>query len=226
MFDIKAIANATESSSKFLPSGIHKCTFQGVTKDLVASQWEVMSLNLDIEGFGAFTHNFFFPKADTGAIRSQSTYGENPSQEEQFMISIMQILEACDPSIKDKINNGTIKFGASYDQAVKVVQKLTAPYIGKELEVKLIPGTGKQTGYNQIPSFPAKITKNGVLSIATRFIGAPGTLTLTPTEVKKIEAAKNAKPTDMASKKTGSELLEGISVDAKDDDAVDDLPFD
>ena len=42
----------------------------------------------------------------------------------------------------------------------------------------------------------------------------------------KIEAAKNAKPTDMASKKTGSELLEGISVDAKDDDAVDDLPFD
>lgn len=58
MFDIKAIANATESSSKFLPAGIHKCTFQGVTKDLVASQWEVMSLNLDIEGFGAFTHNF------------------------------------------------------------------------------------------------------------------------------------------------------------------------
>ena len=30
----------------------------------------------------------------------------------------------------------------------------------------------------------------------------------------------------MASKKTGSELLAGISVDAKDDDAVDDLPFD
>lgn len=225
MFDIKAIANATESSSKFISAGIHKCTFQGVSKDLVASQYEVMALNLDIEGFGAFTHNFFFPKEGTGSQRTQSTYGENPSQEEQFMISVMQILEACDSSIKDKINNGSIKFGSTPDQVVKVVQKLTAPFIGKELEVKLLPGSGKNANFNQIPSFPAKITRNGLLAIATRFIGVPGSLTLTANEVKKIEAAKNAKPTNMTtSGKTASELLEGVTVDTND--SVDDLPFD
>jgi hypothetical protein len=226
MFDFKAAANATESSSNFLPAGIHKCTFQGVAKDLVASQYEVMALNLEIENHGPFTNNFFFPNPETGTQRKPSMYGENPSQEEQFMISIMQILEACDPSIKDKINDGTIKFGTTYDQVVKTVQKLTAPYIGKEMEVKLVPGSGKNANFNQIPGFPAKITRNGMLAIATRFIGAPGTLTLSTAEMKKIEVAKNAKPTNMASQKTGDDLISGISLDLNSDNTVDDLPFD
>lgn len=224
-FNISTTANAVESGSKFLSAGIHKCTFQGLTKDVLNSQngqsYNVMSLNLEIEDYGAFTHNFFEPTNDQ---RTQSIYGENPSQVEHFMIAVREILEACDSKFKEQIDNGTIKIAGTFDQVVKILQKLTAPYIGKEMDVKLVP-SGKNN-YNQIPGFPAKITRNGALGIATRFIGEPGKVVLTPSETKKIEAAKNAKPTDMASKKTGSELLEGISVDAKDDDAVDDLPFD
>lgn len=224
-FNIASTANAVESGSKFLSAGIHKCTFQGLAKDVVNSQagqsYNVMALNLDIEDYGAYTHNFFEPTNDQ---RTQSAYGENPSQVEHFMIAVREILEACDEKFKDQIDNGTVKIAGTFDQVIKILQKLTAPYIGKEMEVKLVPSG--RNNYNQIPGFPAKITRNGALGIATRFIGEPGKVVLTTSETKKIEAAKNAKPTNMgqSSGKTASELLEGVSVDTND--SVDDLPFD
>lgn len=227
-FSISSVANVTESSSKFLDSGIHKCTFQGVTKELVKDQYPAMALNLDIEGYGAYTQNFFAPNEQTGGQRTSSMYGENPSQEEQFMILVLEILEACDPAFKDKINNGTLKLDApTFDGLIKLLQKITAPYIGTEMEVKLVPQGSKN--YNNIPGFPARVNKAGGLTIANRVIGQVGTLTLSAAELKKIETAKNAKPTDMASAtgttsgKSGDELIDGLSVDAP---AVDDLPFD
>lgn len=33
-FNISTTANAVESSSKFLSPGIHKCTFQGIAKEV------------------------------------------------------------------------------------------------------------------------------------------------------------------------------------------------
>jgi hypothetical protein len=224
-FNISTTANAVEGGSKFLPAGIHKCTFQGLSKDVINSQngttYNVMALNLDIEGHGAFTHNFFEP---TSAERTTSMYGENPSQVEHFMIAIREILEACDPKFKDEIDNGKVNVSGSFDQVVKILQKLTAPYIGKEMEVKLVPG-GK-SNFNQIPGFPARITRNGALGIATRFIGAPDTLVFTNSEKKRIDAVANAKPTNMASQKTGDDLISGISLDLNSDNTVDDLPFD
>lgn len=226
-FSISSVANVAESSSKFLDSGIHKCTFQGVTKELVKDQYPAMALNLDIDGYGAYSQNFFAPNEQTGSQRTTSMYGENPSQEEQFMILVLEILEACDASFKEKINNGTLKLDApSFDGVIKLLQKITAPYIGTEMEVKLVPQGSKN--YNNIPGFPARVNRAGGLTIANRVIGPVGSLTLSAAELKKIEAAKNAKPTNMANVagtttgKSGDELIDGISVDVP---AVDDLPF-
>lgn len=222
-FNISTTANAVESSSKFLSAGIHKCTFQGISKEVKqkdTNTWNTMALNLDIDGYGAYTQNFFEP---TNASRTTSMYGENPSQVEHFMIAIRLILEACDSKFREAIDNGTVQIAGSFDQVIKILQKLTAPYIGKELEVKLVPQGTKN--FVQIPSFPARITKSGALGISNRFIGEVGTLTLSTAEVKKIEAAKNATPTNMAaaSTKTANELLDGITVDSN---PIDDLPFD
>ena len=61
------------------------------------------------------------------------------------------------------------------------------------------------------------------MGIQTRVIGH--NLTLSSSEVKKIEAAKNAKPTDMATKKEAKELLDDLGIDMKPSNGLDDLPF-
>ena len=99
------------------------------------------------------------------------------------------------------------------------MKQLTNPYIGNELEIKLIP---QSNGFNAIPGFPAKVSKSGALGISTRFIGK--NLALTPSEKKRIDAAQNARPTNMASTNTADDLLSGMSSQMDNDD-LDDLPF-
>ena len=94
--------------------------------------------------------------------------------------------------------------------------------VGKvRVQVKFIP---QSNGFVSMPSYPARITRNGDLGIATRIIGQ--NLVLTANELKRIEAAKNATPTNMASQADTSATLdamaENLGVDDKDDS---DLPF-
>ena len=81
--------------------------------------------------------------------------------------------------------------------------------------------------FRRIPGFPARITKTGALGIATRFIGHD--LVLNQSEQKKIDAANDAKPTNMKQVETGSieglaEAL-GIENNTEETDAESDLPF-
>ena len=101
----------------------------------------------------------------------------------------------------------------------KVIAALTKPYAGTELEVKLIP---QSNGFATIPGFPAKISRNGDLGISTRFIGHD--LVMNQSEQKKIDAAKNAQPTNMAQTSSGSVdgLAEQLGIDTTEDS---DLPF-
>lgn len=93
--------------------------------------------------------------------------------------------------------------------------------VGKvRVQVKLIP---QSNGFVSMPSFPARITRNGDLGIATRIIGQ--NLVLTPNELKRIEAAKNAAPTNMASQVDTSATLNAMSENLGIDDSSDDLPF-
>ena len=93
--------------------------------------------------------------------------------------------------------------------------------VGKaRVQIKLIP---QNNGFVSMPSFPARITRNGDLGIATRIIGQ--NLVLTPNELKKIEAAKNATPTNMASQADTSTTLNAMSENLGIDDDSDDLPF-
>ena len=175
-----------------------------------------MSLKLDIDGYGEFTHNFFEPKS---AERTESQFGLNPSPVEHFMIALRQIFDAVNPKIGEAIDNGTAKIGGDFDTIVKLAAKYTASAIGTEVEVKLVP---QNTGFNDLPGFPARINKVGALGIATRFIGH--NLTLSQSEQRKIEAAQNSRPTNMATQSDST--LDGLS-DALgiSDDKDSDLPF-
>lgn len=233
MFDLTATAGVKEAG-KALSAGIHNAKFNGVKFNTITSQnngntYNTMQLSLDIENYGEFSHNFFEP---TSNERTESQFGQNPSQVEHFMVAIREILDALNPEIGKSIDTDTVEVkgkhvnikNLNFNQLIKLLEILTEPYIGTELQVKLIP---QSNGFNAIPGFPARITKTGALGIATRFIGHD--LVLNQSEQKKIDAANNARPTNMKQVETGSveglaEAL-GIEDSSESGDSESDLPF-
>jgi len=228
MFNLSATTGVKESG-KFLQPGIHKAKFVSVELSNLNSQktgqdYKTMKLTLDIDGYGEFTHNFFEP---TSEERTANTFGENPSQVEHFLVAVRQIVDALDPKIGEAIDNDTIevngkhvkKDNLSFDQLVKLISILTKPCAGKEVEIKLVP---QSNGFAAIPGFPAKITRNGDVGIATRFIGHD--LVMNQSEQKKIDATKNAQPTNMAQTSNGSVdgLADALGIDTTENS---DLPF-
>lgn len=218
-FNLSATTGAKEAGS-VLSAGIHNATFKGITKDSINGRdgnvYDVMTLTLDVDGFGEFKHNFFEP---TSSERTSSQFGENPSQIEHFLIAIRQIVDALDPKIGAGIDDGSITISGTFSQVVNKIKTLTTPYVGNSVQIKLLPG---KNGFAALPGFPARITKTGVLGIATRFI-AKENLVLTDYEKKKIDAAKNATPTNMAANSAANDLLDGMK--SQMDDDLDDLPF-
>lgn len=236
MFNLGSTTGLAEGG-KFLSAGIHNAKFNGLALSEVTSQkdgtvYNTMQLTLDVEGYGDFVQNFFDPSKRNGVDdptcmeRTQSTYGENPSRVEHFMVALRQILDALDPKIGEDIDNKNVVINGkkintddlNFDQLVKLCAILTKPYIGAEVEVKLIP---QNNGFNSIPSFPAKINRAGALGIATRFIGHD--LTLSQREQKMIEQAQNNRPTNMAAP-TSNVTLDGVA-EALKVDTTTDLPF-
>lgn len=218
-FNLNATTGAKEAGS-VLSAGIHNATFKGISKDSINGKdgnvYDVMTLTLDVEGYGEFKHNFFEP---TSSDRTTSQFGENPSQIEHFLIAVRQIVDALDPKIGAGIDDGSITISGTFSQVVNKIKTLTAPYVGNSVQIKLLPG---KNGFAALPGFPARITKTGVLGIATRFI-AKENLVLTDYEKKKIDAAKNATPTNMAANSAANDLLDGMK--SQMDDDLDDLPF-
>jgi len=215
-FSFSQTKGATEGG-KFLGAGIHKAQFSGIEYDTVNTkngEANVMVLKLDVDGYGEFKHNFFEPQSDE---RQEMQWGPSASQVDHFLISVRQILEALNLQLVKDLDEGKIALEGSFAKIVKTIKKLTDEFIGDEVEVKLLP---QNNGFNGIPTFVAGISKNGNLTIRTRFIGHD--LTLNDRELKMIEAAKEAKPTDMKTKDTSvaDKLREDLGEDENDD-----LPF-
>lgn len=215
-FSFSQTKGATEGG-KFLGAGIHKAQFGGIEYDTITTkngEANVMVLKLDVDGYGEFKHNFFEPQSDE---RQEMQWGSSASQVDHFLISVRQILEALNPQLVKDLDEGKITLEGSFAKIVKTIKKLTDEFIGDEVEIKLLP---QNNGFNGIPTFVAGISKNGNLTIRTRFIGHD--LTLNDRELKMIEAAKEAKPTDMKAKDTSvaDKLREDLGEDENDD-----LPF-
>ena len=133
------------------------------------------------------------------------------------MIALRQIFDALTPTIGEGIDNGTTKITGDFSAIVKTAMKLTAPFIGTEVEIKLVP---QSNGFAAMPGFPAKINRVGALGIATRIIGH--NLVMSQSEQRKIDAANNARPTNMASNDTS---LDGLGDALGLTDEKSDLPF-
>lgn len=218
-FDFSDAVNAKEAGARLTP-GIKDATFEGVEFANITSQktgdaFKTLVLKLNVDGYGPYQQNFFEPQS---ADRQEMQWGVSASQLDHFKITVMEILEAICPDVCAEINAGTKKLTGTFKQIVDAVAAYTKPYVGKQTKIKLIPG---KDNFCNMPSYPARIDRNGNLGIATRIIG--DNITLTSSELKKIENAATAKPTNMAEKTTDS-IVSAMGADL-DSTGSDDLPF-
>ena len=226
-FNFGATTGASEAP-KTLAAGIHNAKFMGLKKNTITTKngddLDVMEVTFDVDGYGTYTQNFFAPK---GEERSEGQYGLNACSMDHFLITVRQLLDALNHDFIVDIDAGKpVIEGNNFTQIVNSLKKVTTPYIGKQMQIKLLP---QNNGYSSIPSFPARVrqSKDGTvlgLGYATT-IFAEKDLTLLAKEVAKIEAAKNAKPTNMSAPAKNT-LLADMAADFDDEkDDADDLPF-
>lgn len=197
------------SSTVYLKAGIHEVTFKGIEMGEKG-----MEITFENEN-GVHRELIFEPRSNE---RTESQYGPNPSEAEQFMCKIKQIIAALDPELSANIEKDGAKFAApNFAAFVKLLKKYLDAKVGTVTNIKLIPTSGSFVGF---PGFPARIGKEGDLYMSTKFIGE--NLTLTNAEVTRIENAAKATPTDMKAK--GSDL-EDIKAEFEAEADEDELPF-
>lgn len=223
MYNMGGVKGAKVVSNNFLRAGIHNVIFKGIDKaDGVGNAIELRFEAVD--GSGIHNERIFEPRSEE---RTQSQYGTNPSEAEQFMCKIKQVIDALDPELAHNIENNGDKFAApNFDAFVTLLKKYLDKKVGTPTQIKLIPTTGNFVGF---PGFIARLSKDNALYMTTKVIG--NDLVLTAKEKTAIDNAANAKPTDMRQKSNElDDLREAFKVDEVKDmsdiaDENDDLPF-
>lgn len=212
------VKDAKVVSGNFLRAGIHDVFFKGIDK---ADGFSAIELRFEaVDGSGIHNERIFEPRSEE---RTQSQYGTNPSEAEQFMCKVKQVIDALDPELAHKIETEGDKFAAaSFDAFIALLKKYLDKKVGVQTQIKLVPTTGNFVGF---PGFIARLSKDNVIYMTTKVIGE--NLVLTAKEKTAIDTAANAKPTDM--RQRGNELddLRGeFTVETKEVAAEDsDLPF-
>ena len=217
MFNMGGVATAKVVSNNYLKAGIHDVIFKGIDK---AQNLNALELQFEaVDGSGVHNERIFEPAS---AERTESQYGANPSQAEQFMCKIKQIIDALDPELGEKIEKDGNKFAApDFDGFIMLLKRYLDKRVGTQTQIKLIPTKGSYVGF---PAYVAALSRDGAIYMTTKVIGE--NLTLSTKETNAIENAKNAKPTDMRSRDNElDDLNDDFSIGNKKDDIDDDLPF-
>ena len=207
--------NAVEAkeTGKFLAPGIKNATFENIEYESGENKngepYKALVLNINIEGYGAYSQKFFEPKSDERTANAWG--GLNASAQDNFTILVREIVETLNPELLEDLADLD---DVSFKELINFLAKKTKAYTGKEFQVKLLPNT--TTGYASIPIFIARITNKKELAIGTWVFGQ--NLTLNDREKKAIDNAQNAHPTNMANNSVVEQMKEEIDADS-------DLPF-
>lgn len=216
MFNLGGVKDAKVVSSNFLKAGIHNVIFKGINK---SEKFNALELQFEaVDGSGVHIERIFEPRSEE---RTQSQYGTNPSEAEQFMCKIKQVIDALDSDLAHKIETDGDKFtAASFDAFIILLKKYLDKKVNTQVQIKLVPTTGNFVGF---PGYIARINKDGNVYMTTKVIGT--NLVLTAKEKSTIDNAATAKPTNM--REGISDELVDLREDFKEDvvSEDDDLPF-
>lgn len=184
----------------------------GTTKD--GNTWKAMQIKFAGNN-GIFEPMFFCPKEGGDQRPSGETNGrkwEMPSQMEQLAFAIAHVVGVLAPANYEKLKKVSLNLPADFEKLVETVKKALSSAVNKSTNIKLI---ADNRGYAAIPNFININKESGEAYISNNWIGE--NLAFSAYEIKKMEAAKTAKP---------SEIKDDVeeTVDTAEDN--DDLDFD
>lgn len=199
-FDFGMTAGASQNGARQNLEGnlIHEVTFDGCeARDIQGVQdpsktFKVLDIKFSNKQ-GTFTDTVWEPK-DTDYEDRQGPYGPQPSNVKAMMLKFKHLIDAVNPELAEKVDKGESKLTASsWDGLRKLMVKATENCVGKATKIKLIKNN---KGEAIFPYF-ANYDKTGKLYMSTNFIG--DNIFWKTKELEKINAAKEAKPTDTES---------------------------
>lgn len=167
---------------------------------------------------GIFTQNIFIPTKDEDFVRNenQTSHKPMPSRFDQFQYTLMQIVEAINPTGAQKIKDNASKLKTIDDFLGLVIKALNGKN-NVDVFLKLVGQNTNGTTYARLPN-ACLIGRDGNPA-ALNFINADSSkLYFSNYEIGQMNAYKNAKPTNMDSIENpdtndGSDLdLDGIEI--------------
>ena len=212
MSGTKGVKVSSSNGNNYLRAGIHTVTFTGLNKSEKANAVE---FHFEDENGAIHNEMLFEPRSEE---RTQSQFGTNPSEAEQFTCKVKQIIDALNPELGKMIDEQGEKFDApNFDAFIALLKKHLDSKVGTTTQIKLLPTSGNFVG---MPGFPARVSKDGGLYMTTKIIGED--LTLTTAEKTKIETAANARPTQMSQTTELDDLKDDFDTADPEDDG---MPF-
>lgn len=187
------IDNKTQVSKPLLEGfKIHNAEFKGVEKtDFKNGEYKVIVIKFENE-YGTFRDTIFEPKAADGK-RTQSQYGENPSNVELISEKFKMLVEAVNPELAKQIADGTKKFSVkTWDNMRDLFVKATEKSVGVKTQIKL---DKNNKGEGCFPGFFLGLSKEGNLYRKSTFIG--NNLGFTAKELERQSKYTGAKVTKM-----------------------------
>lgn len=192
----------SQSQNYLKPFDIYKVRLTKIEKSTVgkkdgSTSYPVVTLEFTDENAGIFSENLFIPVNDEDFQNKENETSHKlmPSRFQQFQYTLMQIVEAINPTGAQNIKNNASKL-KTVDQFIDLIIKALT---GKNTEVylKLIGRTTADGAtYARLPN-ACLMGQNGKPS-ALNFINADkGKLFFSAYEMQQANKYKNAKPTKM-----------------------------
>ena len=216
-FNGSDIANVGASKGQLEGNKIHDVQFDGCEAvELKDGTMKVLRIKFSNDE-GTFTHTIFEPREGDDQD-TDGMYGKNPSRIKEMMTLLRHLGHAVCPELPAYIDS--IKGSVSWDQIRNTVVEVTTPAIGTKTKIKLLakkrtdPNTGAERNDAVFPSYFLSYSKEGVLYMRTKFIGAR--LAFTDKELTQIKNQEKAKPVSVSSADTSIFGAAAVATQEKD----------
>ena len=209
----------TSSASRSLkPYNIYEVSLKDISlKDIQGTKDPSAvyhTIHLEFEGEeGTYQQNLFIPSTSEDTVRPtyKNAAGheyQRPSRFENYQYTLMQIVEAINPTGAQKIKENASKI-KSMEQFNDLIIKALSGKSNVKTNLKLVGRNVNGTVYAQLPN-PCGLNKEGEI-FPVNFIGKD--LFFSNYEQQQADNYKNAKPTAMSTNDSPDETEEEINLD-------------
>lgn len=212
-FSLKNIKGTSNVQPKLKGNEIHTVVFKGVTYSTFKGKkdenqtYQVMKLRFENQD-GYYEETVFAPKEGDDKRQANTVNGverENPSNLEKLHFLMAHVGEQLAPAKYTKFHNLEFDLPKDFEKMVKTFIEVTKDAVNKTTKLKLLKN---KKGEAILPYFVG-LSKEGEAFISNNFLGDK--VFFTEYELKRMEEATEAKPTDMGSEIPGMPNVDEVS---------------